>query len=230
MTWRQSFTHCSDPGCCSSWKIDKSVFTGVWIMWLHHKAFCNKLSGFHSPTWEESSSGLPCFLFLLQDKRMRQHFQCGTDFGVSSLWKIFWKSSQQLTLWARACSSLAFFIRSCFSLISFSSLLRSYLRLCSTILLAWNVIKMLIFIRIVWKKIWIWFALCLQPSFTYYTALYFQKYSLMHPNQWIQMFQSLLSSQKWPQKILSFCHMCPQLSACWPAKGAHTQPEANPVQ
>lgn len=50
---------------------------------------------------------------------------------------VFLSEKWNLTLWALARSSLSFFIRSCFSLISFSSFLRSYLRLCSMILLAW---------------------------------------------------------------------------------------------
>lgn len=56
-------------------------------MGLHHKAFGSKMSCFCSPTWEESSSSLSCFLFLLQNNEWDIH-QCHTVFGFFHSWKI----------------------------------------------------------------------------------------------------------------------------------------------
>ncbi len=44
---------------------------------------CIELACFHSPTWEEPSSELPCFLVLLRDKRMGWVYQCRTHSGVA---------------------------------------------------------------------------------------------------------------------------------------------------
>lgn len=143
-----------------------------------------------------------------------RHSSVSYSFWIFSLLENLWNSSQQLTLWARACSSLAFFIRSCFSLISFSSLLRSYLRLCSMILLAWKLQR----VHLHWDRVNRSGLCCLTATFYILNYLHYcshQKNETVAKRFLIFLFTSLLPLAGPPSALHWHPHHSP-VYRLWP--------------